>query len=135
MFRVEMFAMPVSSTPTPLDKLLCACFSTFHMRLSFVNKIKVIFKNSQVPVDALHHLFHHLTPGDVEIRETQIAPPRQCLDFLPEPDPEATWAAGAGEQQVQQWGVSEGGSGLVEDVALGIRLYKAYMSGLGNGKG
>jgi hypothetical protein len=28
-----------------------------------------------------------------------------------------------------------GGGGLVEDVALGIRLYRAYLSGLGNGKG
>ena len=141
-FRVELFATPISSNaaPSPLDKLLCKCFSTFHVKLSFVNKIKAIYKNSQIPLSMLHQMFHHLTPGDVEIKKTQIASPSQCLDFLPEPpsglelDPELEVACVA-PPAVWSTGPGAGGAGLVDDVALGIRLYRAYLSGLGNGKG
>jgi hypothetical protein len=133
-FRVEMFAIPICSTPTALDKTLCSCFSTFHLKLSFINKVKAIFKNCQVPMSMLHQMFHHLTPGDVEIKKSQIAAPSQCIDFLPEPEAEVTEEAAGGTQQ-RVWHCSSEATGLVDDVALGVRLYKAYMSGLGNGKG
>jgi HrpA-like RNA helicase len=149
-FRVELFGVPIASTPTELDTLLCSCLSTFQIKLSFSKKIVAINTNSQIPVAMLHQMFRHLTPGeDVQIKEAQSSPPSQCLDFLPEPEPEpepqlelysdgsTEPASGLGGQRADdQWGVREGGcGGLLEDVALGIRLYKAYLSGLNNGRG
>lgn len=132
MFRVEMFDVPVTTAPTSADKVLYSCFSTFHLKLSFTNKIKVIYKNSQIPCGMLHQMFHHLVPGDVELKKTQVASPSQCLDFLLEPDPDLDNDSDSSTEG-DEWGRATGG--LIDDVALGIRLYKAYLSGLNNGKG
>lgn len=123
-FRVELFDVPISFANSSVDKALCACFSTLHVQLSFANKIKVICKNCQVSVPALQQVFHYLTPGDVVVKKSQIAAPSQCLEFLPEPHPQSELEGGCREF-----------NGLVDDVALGVRLYKAYLSGLKNGKG
>jgi hypothetical protein len=80
----------------------------------------------------LHQMFYHLVPGDVELKKTQVASPSQCLDFLLEPDPDLDNDSDSSTEG-DEWGRATGG--LIDDVALGIRLYKAYLSGLSNGKG
>ena len=123
-----------------IDKMLKIFFSSFYVCLSSNEKIKVVLKNCQVSLSTLNDIFYEEVPGDVDVIKTQLVAPAQCIDFLPEP------ISDADDFDMRLKGNSEDDdtdiegdectlSSRIEDVALGIRLFKAYKSGTYFGKG
>ena len=129
--RYRVFSGDISASSRSeksLQKLAKNEFNLFnesiHILLTANQNVEVLCKGVELSPSELNELFRGDTAKDVSITTKQSNNPYQCVEFLPEKVKSHTRQENSNLVRVKRK------SDLIDDIPLGLRLYRAYMSGI-----